>query len=134
MTDYRKQAVDFLLANDIKMTFKLSDIQTPPTWATEGQPSGLKYSVTMKTSRGAYTFPFWDSVNNRQKQLRPTYYDILACLDIYEGTLDDFVADFGYDDQPVSKVIETYNAVIDQSLQLKHILTAKAVRQLQEIN
>lgn len=133
MNEYTEQAQKFLRTNDVRLKIKLSDVQQPASWAKDGV-SGLKYDVTMTTSRGAYTFPFWDSVHNRQTGKKPTAYDVLACLDIYEGSLDDFVTDFGYEDGKISDVLNTYNAVIDQSLQLQHILPAKALRELQEIN
>jgi len=132
MQDYTEQAQKFLRINNVKLRIKKSLIQEPAKWS-DGV-SGYKYGIEMSTSRGVYRFPFWDSIANRQENKKPTVYDVLACLDVYEGSIDDFTTDYGYGDQPTSKTIETYNAVIDQSLQLKHILNPVALRQLQEIN
>lgn len=132
MNEYDKLAKKFLQDNNVKLTIKKADIQEPARWANNGV-SGYKYDVTMTTGRGAYYFPFWDSIANRQDGKTPTAYDVLACLDVYEGSIDDFTNDFGYNDRPTSETIETYNAVIDQSIQLKHILPAKALKGLLEL-
>lgn len=133
MNEYQEQALKFLRTNDVKLKIKKSEVQEPANWSIDGV-SGYKYDVTMTTSRGAYQFPFWDSIANRQEGKTPTKYDVLACLNVWEGSIDEFTDEFGYNDQPTSETIKTYNAVIDQSLQLKHILPAKALRELQEIN
>ena len=132
MSEYDEHAQRFLRIHDVKLTIKRADVQQSAPWAT-GE-SGYKYDVTMTTSRGAYRFPFWDSIHNRQTNQKPTKYDILASLDVWEGTIDEFTDEFGYNDQPTSKTIETYNAVVDQTLQLKQILPATALEFLQEIN
>lgn len=135
MSEYDEQALSFLRNNDLKMVIKKSEFQNPPMWATEaGEASGYKYTVTLTSSRGAYTFPFWDSIHNRQVGKTPTKYDVLAALTIWEGSIDDFTDEFGYEDTKTSKTIEIYNSVIDQTLQLKHILPTKALNALQEIN
>lgn len=132
MSEYTEQAQRFMRIHNVKLTIKLSETQQPAPWANG--PSGYKYDVTMTTSRGAYRFPFWDSIANRQEGKRPTAYDVLACLDVWEGTLDEFVEEFGYGDTKTGQVLATYNTIIDQSLQLKHILPVSALRFLQEIN
>lgn len=132
MNEYDEQAQKFLRIHKVKLDIKKAEIQQPAPWS-EGQ-SGYKYDITMTTSRGAYRFPFWDSIHNRQTGKRPTAYDVLACLDVWEGSIDEFVDEFGYAEQPTSKTIDIYNAVIDQSLQLRHILPATALKFLQEIN
>ena len=132
MNEYTEQAQKFLRIHNVKLDIKKSAIQQAAPWS-DGV-SGYKYDVTMTTSRGSYRFPFWDSISNRENNKRPTAYDVLACLDVWEGTIDEFTDEFGYNDQPTSKTIETYNAVIDQSIQLRHILPATALKFLQEIN
>lgn len=132
MNEYNEQAKKWLDDNSVKLKIELAPVQQPAPWSD--RQSGYKYNVTMTSSRGAYHFPFWDSIANREEHKRPTAYDVLACLNVWEGSIDDFIAEFGYDDQPISKVLQTYNAVVDQSLQLKQILPAKALKQLQEIN
>lgn len=50
----------------------------------------------------------WQETNENT----PSNYDILACLTTYEvGTIDDFVANFGYDFKKPSEVIKIYEAV-----------------------
>lgn len=66
---------------------------------------------------------------------RPSDYDILACLNYEEfESIDDFVDMFGYNEAPISEVLDTYNAVIDQSLQLKRLYTEKELERSAEIN
>lgn len=135
MSEYTKQALSFLQSNGVTLRITKAAYQSPAPWAQESnQISGYKHTVTMATSRGAYTFPFWDSLHNREIGKRPTTYDVLSCLMVWEGSLDDFVDEFGYSDTKTSLVIETYNQVIDQTLQLKHILPAKALNELTELN
>lgn len=64
-TDYDKQADDFLKATGSMLKIELSEFQNGPIWAT-GEAYGTKYTVTLSNARGSYTFPFWDSINNRQ--------------------------------------------------------------------
>ena len=129
---YDEEARKFLRTHNIKLTINEASLQTAAPWA-DGS-SGTKYECVMTSERGAYRFNFWGSVAQRQGRDKPTAYDVLACLDIWEGTIDEFVDEFGYSDTPVSKVLETYNAVIDQNLQLKHILSTEALADLAEIN
>lgn len=133
MNEYIEQAHKFLRDSATTIQIKKADIQTAPRWSKDGQ-HGYKYQVTLKRNRGNYTFDFWDSIANRQEDKKPTQYDILACLSVFEGSIDDFVSTFGFDNSKVSEVLDTYNAVVDQSLQLKHLFTAKQLEQLAEIN
>jgi hypothetical protein len=132
MNNYAMQAVDFLRDTSTIMTIKESIFQTPPIWHKTGI-HGVKYDVTLKNKKGEYKFDFWGSIHDREQMKKPTYYGVLACLDVYDGSLDDFVADFGYDNEKVTEVIKTYESVIDQSINLKRLFTEKQIRQLQEI-
>lgn len=131
MNEYHEQAKRFLNENNLKLTIKEAETQEPAPWS-DGV-SGLKYDVSLASERGTYYFKFWGSINDRQKGKKPTPYDVLAALDLWEGSIDEFVSDFGYTDEPISKVLSIYNAVVDQTLQLKHILDHKAQLQLELI-
>ena len=131
-TNYDKQARDLMKAVGIELAIKKSAIQSAPRWAKNGI-HGFRYDCTIKTTRGAYTFEFWDSIYNKQKGKRPTEYDVLASLMVWEGNIDDFVSEFGYSDTPTSEVLDTYNAVVEQSENLRHVLNTKQLAVLEEI-
>ena len=130
--DYKKQAQDFLDKNNLELTINRAALQSAPIWAHDGE-HGIKYRVTITSQRGAYTFDFWDSIANKDNHAKPDAYDVLACLSVYDGTIDDFVDDFGYGDGKVSDVIKTYNSVVEQSSNLKHILTTSQLEELEAI-
>lgn len=96
------------------------------------------YQITLKNSKGfAYSFDFTDSIHNTEKRIKPSCYDILACLNTYDETFDDFCADFGYTfetEKEFIKVKQVYLDVIEQSENLKKLFTCEQLEQLQEIN
>jgi hypothetical protein len=56
------------------------------------------YRVRIDRNGKSFSFNFTDSANNYNKGIRPTVYDVLACLQKYEvGTFEDFCSEFGYD-------------------------------------
>lgn len=65
MTNYNEQAKQFLESTKTTLGIEKATEQTPPIWATN-EKHGIKYTVTLSNSRGSYTFPFWDSVHNRE--------------------------------------------------------------------
>lgn len=65
MTDYKKQANDFLHATGTKISIDEASIQSSPDWATNGN-HGIKYEVTLSNNKGTYTFNFWDSIHNSE--------------------------------------------------------------------
>lgn len=67
MSEYDKQAEDFLKATGSSITITLADPQTPPLWAKSGEQHGFKYDVELKSKNGVYKFPFWDSIANAEK-------------------------------------------------------------------
>lgn len=67
MNEYDEQATKFLKDTDTTLTVKLSDDQTAPDWAKNGEKHGYKYDVTLSNKRANYTFNFWDSIHNGEK-------------------------------------------------------------------
>lgn len=70
----------------------------------------------------------------KQKEARPTCYDVLACLTKYDpGTFEDFCGEYGYDED--SRTAERiYVAVQNEYANLKRIFTPEQLEELQEIN
>jgi hypothetical protein len=68
------------------------------------------------------------------KPIKPTNYDILACLTKYNpGTFENFCSDFGYDTDS-KKAEKTYNAVKDEWLNISRIFNDSELQELREIS
>lgn len=93
------------------------------------------YTLLITSPFYGYTFTFGESLNDSTGKAGETiffdkdeeiefYYSVLACIQKYEvGTIDDFVADFGYDfscdsyeeaKEKISSIQKTYNAVKEE--------------------
>ena len=73
-------------------------------------------------------------LESKQKEARPTCYDVLACLTKYDpGTFEDFCSEYGYDED--SRAAERiYIAVQKEFANLKRFFTPEQLEELQEIN
>ena len=59
------------------------------------------YIVTIKRNQKQFSFNFTNSKHNTDNNIKPTEYDVLACLQKYEvGTFEDFCLEFGYEMYP----------------------------------
>ena len=69
----------------------------------------------------------------KQKEARPTCYDVIACLTTYDpGTFEDFCAEYGYDED--SRTAERiYIAVQKDFANLKRIFDPEQLEAMQEI-
>lgn len=70
---------------------------------------------------------------SKARRAKPSAYDILACLDTYDGSFKDFCNEFGYDTDS-RKAEKVYFAVQEQTDGLRRIFTPEQLEQLQEIN
>ena len=70
----------------------------------------------------------------KQKEARPTCYDVLACLTKYDpGTFEEFCSEYGYDED--SRTAERiYIAVQSEYANLKRIFDPEQMEAMQEIN
>lgn len=77
------------------------------------------------------------SAAKKLKPVKPSAYDILACLEKYDvGSFKDFCDNYGYNDLPLSdypRVMGIYQAVSDQVRGLRRIFSAEEMDQLAEI-
>jgi len=128
MTDYEKQAEDFLKATktEFKTVFFKHDKHFP-----EDKETRDIYKITLKCGERKYTFNFGQSLANQG--IVPTAYDVLACLQKYDvGTFEDFCSNFGYDTD--SRMAErTYKAVLNEWKNIQRLYTDEEIRQMQEI-
>lgn len=72
------------------------------------------------------------------RKYRPSAYDILACLEKYDpDTFDNWAADMGYNDQPLSEypnVLKVWTACVEQYRGLARMFSDAEMEQLREIN
>lgn len=77
------------------------------------------------------------AIKRHKERPKPTAYDVLACLQKSDvGSFNDFCADFGYDDQPLSTypaVMKTYDAVCTEYAALRRMFTPEQLEKLQEV-
>ena len=98
MTDYEKQAVDFL--KNSGATMKIEYVGTVDGFPFDDNDTlpHRKYKVTIERDGETYKFPFYGSYRDWQKDEDPSEYDVLACLQKYDvGDMADFVDEFGYE-------------------------------------
>lgn len=136
MTDYKKQAQDFLDKCDAKMEITFVCRMKNEAWQDTSPRN--RYEVVITTPRGTMVFTFWDSINNTHNHQRPSAYDILACLEKCDvGTIDDFVSEFGYEVRKwsdVRRIEDIYHAVVKEYHDLCRIFTPEQMEMLREIN
>ena len=96
MNESVKQAKDFLESCNATMKITYTGIDANKDWNDRNLRN--TYSVTITTPNGSMKIKFWDRIYNTDRAIKPTEYDILACLEKYDvGTFEDFVNEFGYD-------------------------------------
>lgn len=127
-TEYDMQANNFLTLTET--TLEITRNEVVKKW---GQYR-WKYSCKLRRGHKTYTFPFFDSAANYEKDKRPSKYDILACLDTYDyiSDIEEFALEFGYDIYN-KETEKTYNACMKQSKKLHGLFTDKELEILAEI-
>lgn len=135
MTEYQKQAKDFLESCNAKMKIKLIGPEQNPNWDDNCWRN--KYCYIIVTPLGSMVGVFWDSVYNTERNIELVEYDILACLEKYDvGTIDDFVSEFGYEVHKwsdVKRIENIYNATVKEYQDLCRIFTPEQMEALREI-
>ena len=128
ITEYEMQANNFLALTDTTLEITRDEVVQKWGWYR------WKYSCKLRRGHKTYTFPFFDSAANYEKDERPTAYDILACLDTYDYIqgLEDFASEFGYDIED-KETKRTYNACMRQSEKLHNLFTDEELETLSEI-
>ena len=128
MSDYEKQAQDFLESTGTELTVEYSHCGK---YFPADKESRAVFEFTLCRAGKSYTGTFGQSIAAGDKM--PSDYDILACLDYWEGNFEDFCGEYGYSDDSIS-ALNTYNAVIKQSVGLKELFTFYELEKLGEIS
>ena len=141
ISEYEKQACDFLHRNRITIAIVLSGTKTAPwdSGADDGvSDSRNHYKVTLQKGRTGskrLTFDFWGSQADKEKGQDPTAYDVLACISS-DGqcpeTFRDFCADYGYD-QDSRKAEQSFRKCSAFAKKLRAFFTEEEIEQLSEI-
>ena len=108
MNNYVKQAQDFLEKHESVVEFHFSGKRIYFDGDTE--PRNV-YNVTIsRDSKKDITITFGDSIFNTNKKIKPTAYDVLACLQKYpvDGDVFDFADEFGYEINNRKSYLKTY--------------------------
>jgi len=130
MNEYEKQAKDFLKATSTTLKIEFEGYKSH--FVDEEQKRNV-YKVTLTNQRGEYVFKFGDSINNYEKCLKPTTYDVLACLSGYEPEdYKDFCDSYGYEAEE-NKSEEIYHLVLKEWEGLTQIFTLEELELLSEV-
>ena len=135
MSEYVKQAKEFLASCNATMKITFVDTALNPDWNDYEYRD--VYRVTITTPLGRMQVKFWASIYNTQRNIAPTEYDILACLQKYDvGTIDDFVSEFGYEVKEwadVKRIQRTYKAVVNEYKNVCRCFTDEQIEKMAEI-
>ena len=136
-SSYNKQAIDFLF--DAETTCEISKIGLDySSWNKKSKVN--KYEVTLKNKNCEFTFMFWDSIHNTEKNISLQYdfYSVLACLSLnYSSNFDEFCYEFEYTFSNESEYIQaktTYLEIERQDRELRKLFTDEQLEKLSEIN
>lgn len=144
MSEYEKQAQEWLQKTGTELTIEyVEDVEGFP-FNNNDKMMHRAYKCTLKRTgayirlrHNSYEFPFYGSAADWENGEDPTEYDVLACLEYADpGTIDDFVAEYGYevhDWSDVRRIEATYNAVKEQSRALSRMYSELELDALSEI-
>lgn len=144
MDDYVKQAQEWLRKTGTELTIEyIEDVEGFP-FDNDGRMH-RSYQCRLnrehsfiKSRYTSYTFPFYGSYADWKDGKDPTEYDVLACLECYDpGTIDNFVAEFGYEVHEwadVRRIESIYDAVKEQYTALSRMYSELELDALAEIN
>ena len=132
MNEYVKQAKDFLESCNATMKITYTGIDENKDW--DDKKLRNTYSVTITTPKGNMKIKFWDSIYNTECAIKPTEYDILACLEKYDvGTFEDFVDEFGYESDNLRCAKRIYKAVTREYNNICRCFTPEQIEAMREI-
>lgn len=99
MTDYERQAADFLKKHGAQMI--ISHATECGEWLQSPMTGGYLYNVRINRNGKSWTFRFSDCKANYQTNRRPTKYSVLACIEKYNPKdyaedMWDFAKEYGY--------------------------------------
>ena len=127
MNEYEKQAQDFLESTGTELTIKYIDFRK---YFPDDKEKRAVFEFTLRRGEKEYKGTFGQSLATYDKT--PSAYDILACLDYWDGDFEEFCSHYGYDEDSI-KALAIYDAIIDQSLGLDEIFDSEELEKLGEI-
>ena len=131
MSKYVKQAKDFLASCNATMKITYLGREINKMWNEDIYRN--TYRATIKTPLGSMWVKFWDSIYDTQNGIKPTEYDILACLQKYDvGSLEDFISEYGYDPE-IHNTKQIYKAVCNEYEKICRCFTEEQIEAMQEI-
>ena len=127
MNEYEKQAQDFLNSTETELTVEFIGYKK---YFPDDKETRSVFEFSLRKAGKKYIGTFGQSIAAGDKM--PSAYDVLACLDYWQGDFEDFCAEYGYSDDSIN-ALNTYNAVIKQSNGLKELFTFDELEKLGEI-
>ncbi len=98
--------------------------------------TGREYTFNGGALKGGYKVvntTYLEEYCRKVKGTPPTAYDVLACLQKYDvGTFEDFVNEFGYDEDS-KRAHKTYKAVVKEFDNVCKLWSDEEIEQLREI-
>lgn len=129
MNTYEKQARDFL--DKTNTSFDAEFKKHGKHFEGDKQERDV-YTITLTRGKRTFSFDFGQSIANRG--VKPTPYDVLACLQKYDvGSFEDFCAEYGYDADS-RKAERIYEAVLNEFKNVQALWSDEEIELLQEIN
>ena len=106
--NYEQQAENFLKEVNGKVTIKYHSYGKH--FEDDKEERNI-YLVTISRNNNEYSFKFGDSINNSQKGIEPSIYDVLSCLTKENwADFNQFCGSFGYSEDSI-KALKIYKAV-----------------------
>lgn len=137
MSEYTKQAADFLKKAGARMTISYAETVTGFPFSKGDHHEHNKYIVRINRAGKSYSFPFYDSAVNTWSGKRPTAYDVLACVQSYNpGDFWDFVDEYGYEvhgREDYERTHQVWGECWKQYKKLRRIFGDELMEDLQEI-
>lgn len=94
MDNYEKQAEDFLKKTNTTLKITIKDYGK---YFDDDKQSRNIYICTLKRNNKKYSFTFGDSIYNTEKNIKPSPYSILSCIEKYDPeSFENFCNNYGY--------------------------------------
>lgn len=137
MTDYNKQAEEFLIVTNTTLEVKEAIPQKATSWGKDDKDAHkhINYSVTLKNAKHSYTFDYWGSINDWEKveKTKEIFFNVLSNKSInqlreylkqYEIVLDNsLIKMYGYTYTRKRDIDAVENAVL-QAIKEKNMPTS----------
>ena len=135
INEYEKKAIDFLKKTNV--TIKIEFLKYDFHFQDDKEKRNV-YKITLKRENKIHSFTFGQSIFNTKKGIKPTAYDILACLTKYDvGTFNDFINEFGFNLSSMAeynKINKLYKAVKKEFAMVKNLWSNEEFEELSEID